>query len=89
MSFIRIDVLNTWNSFTMTYPEYEDYYIISDVVNGITFLSYMKYGFERLCFYPEDIRQAIDELLKEDLSMAYKFAHFVLNDVVHLGTLGE
>lgn len=87
MPLIRIDVLNTWNTFTMEYPEYKGYYIISDVAGGIEFLSYKKYGFEKMSFYPENLRRAIDELLNEHPRMARDFINFVLNDYVHLGIL--
>lgn len=74
----HIDLLSNWNNFISVFPEYKDFEIISDLIDGEPYFSYMKYGFNKLSLSPENMEEELEFRLENDATMAKKFINFVI-----------
>lgn len=80
----RIDLLSNWNNFISLFPEYKDFEITSDLIDGEPYYSYMKYGFNKLSLSPENMEEELEFRLENDANMANKFIYFLITYPVHV-----
>lgn len=79
-----VNILGIWNSFVRTFTEYEEYEIISDLIDGEPYFSYKKYGFDEVSFSPENMEDELEFRLENDATMAKKFIHFVIKHPIYV-----
>lgn len=84
-----VNILDIWNSFVRTFTEYEEYEIISDIIDGEPYFSYKEYGFEELSFSPENMENELEFRLENDATMAKKFIHFLIHTPVYVRHIEE